>query len=281
MFHRFSFFFAVLLFLCLLFPFHHSDSLAAEKDAIKPGDKVGIQFTCRFPNGDIAASTSTGVAKDTSLPKSPVYLPSSKDDPIEVMAGPSAAAKSFPVRFEDEIVARIAASLPGTKPGKTRTIEIRSERPADVPEKEQFLDLSRIRQQPKEIRMTRDEYKSRTGQDPEVGAEYSQDSLLPAKVASVSESEVLIRSSARPGSVVDTPFGKGTIRENGNQVEIVANAAKGTLVRMGPLVGRISGALDKMFTIDFGNPFGGEPLACEVKAESIPQDKLTKKKKEK
>ena len=104
---------------------------------------------------------------------------------------------------------------------------------------------------------------------------------MPGKVASVSETEVLIRFSAQPGSVVETPFGKGTIRENENQFEIVSNAVKGTLVRTGPLVGRISGALDKMFTIDFGNPFGGETLACEVKAESIPQDKLTKKKKEK
>jgi FKBP-type peptidyl-prolyl cis-trans isomerase 2 len=250
---------------------------AAEMDLIQPGDKVGIQFTCRFPNGEIAASTSSAVAKDSSLRKSLVYLPRSKDDPLEVTAGLSAATKSFPVPMLDEIVARIAASLPRMTLGKTRTIEIRSERPADVPEKEQFLQLARIRELPKEIRMTGDEYKSRTGKDPEVGAEYALDPLLPAKVASVSQNEVLIRSSAQPGSVVETPFGKGTILENGNQVEIVIEAAAGTLVRMGPVVGRISDAQDKMFTIDFGNPFGGEPLTCEVKVEPISQDKLSKK----
>ena len=140
MFHRFSFFFAVLLFLCLLFPFHHSDSLAEETDAIKPGDKVGIEFTCRFQNGEIAASTSTAVAEDSSLRKSAVFLPASKNDPVEVVADQSARVNksSFPVAFEDEIAARIAGSLAGMKPGEARNIEIRSERPADVPEKEQL-----------------------------------------------------------------------------------------------------------------------------------------------
>ena len=83
-----------------------------------------------------------------------------------------------------------------------------------MPEKDQFLQLARIRAAPKEIRMTRDEYKSRTGKEPEVGEEYAW-TPLPGKVASVSENEVLIRFFAQPGSVVDTPFGKGTIRENG------------------------------------------------------------------
>ncbi len=50
--------------------------------------------------------------------------------------------------------------------GKTRTIEIHSERPANVPEKDQFLEVVRVRQRPKEIRMTRDEYKSRTARTP-------------------------------------------------------------------------------------------------------------------
>lgn len=280
MFHRLSFF-AVLLFLCLLFPFHRSDSLAAEaeKDAIKPGDKVGIQFTCRFPNGDIAASTSTAVAKDTSLHKSPVFLPRSKDDPVEVTAGQSVAAKIPPVPFMDEIVNRIAVSLPGTMPGEKRTIEIRSERPTDMPEREQFLQMARIRQRPKEIRMTRDEYKSRAKKDPEIGAEYILDPTIPGKVASVSENEVLIRFSAQPGSVLDTPFGKGTIRENGDQYEIVIQAVKGTPVLTGPFVGSICDVQDKMFTIDYGDPFGGEPLTCEVNAERLPEDKLSKKEK--
>ncbi|HYA42056.1 MAG TPA: hypothetical protein VEF34_12180 [Syntrophobacteraceae bacterium] len=278
MLHRFKFVLGTVFFLSFFCFLHNPGPYAVEKDTIKPGDKVGIQFTCRFPNGEIAASTSSAVAKDSSLRKSAVYLPRSKDDPLEVTAGQSAAEKRFPVPFLDEIVTRIAASVPGMRPDETRTIEIRSERPVAVPEKEQFLELARIMQRPKEIRMSRDEYKSRAGKDPELGAEYALDPDIPGKVASVSENEVLVRCSAQSGSVIETPFGKGTVRENGDRIEIVIEAARGTLVRMGPIVGRISDAREKMFTIDFGDPFGGEPLACEVKAERISGDKLSKAK---
>ncbi len=270
---------ATVIFLNLFFIFHCPVLPAAETDLVKPGDKVGIQFTCRFPNGEIAASTSSAVAKDSSLSKSAVYMPRSKDDPLEVTAGQSVGAKVFPVIFLDEIASRISMSIPGMKFGETRTIEIRSERPADVPEKDQFLQLSRIRQRPKEIRMTRDEYKSRTKKDPEVGAEYALEPDTPGKVASVSENEVVIRFSAQPGSVVDTPFGKGTIRENGNQLEIVIDVVKGTLVLTGPIIGRISDVQERMFTIDYGHPFAGEPLTCDVKTEKVSKAKLSKEEK--
>jgi FKBP-type peptidyl-prolyl cis-trans isomerase 2 len=177
---------------------------------------------------------------------------------------------SFPVAFEEEIIARIAGSLPGMKPGEARKIEIRSERPADVPEKEQVVQLALVRQRPKELRMTKGEYKSRTSKEPQEGEDFIFDPLIPGKVASVSENEVLIYFSAQPGSVVETPFGKGTIRENANQFEIVIDAVKGALVRTGPIVGRISDVQDRMFTIDYGNPFGGETLSCDVKVEPAP-----------
>jgi len=271
--YRLEMFFLTLFFLSALLFSHCSDTFAAEASVIKPGDRAGIEFTCRFPNGDIAGSTSSAVASDSSLRKSPVYLPRSKDDPVEVVAGPVPSQRRFPVAFLDEIAVRIAAAIPGMQPGETRTMEIRSERPADTPEKDQFLQLARVRPRPKEIRMTREEYKSRTGKDPRVGAEYVIDHEFPTSVVSVSENEVVIHPAVKPGSVIDTTFGKATVRENGNQLEIVFDAVVGTLVRMGPIVGRISDAQDKVFTVDFGHPFAGEPLSCEVRTVEITGDK--------
>jgi FKBP-type peptidyl-prolyl cis-trans isomerase 2 len=278
MFHRFRFVLETLFLLGFFCFFHCAGACAAEKDTLKAGDKAGIQFTCKFPNGEIAASTSTAVAKDSTLHKSAVYLPRYSDDPLEATVGRSTAARNFPVPFLDEIIARIAASIEGMPPGETRTIEIRSERSADVPKEDQMLQLARTRQQPKEIKMTVEEYKAQTGSDPEVGAQYPLDSIVQAKVVSISQNEVLVRSSVQSGSEVLSPFGKATIREDGDQIRITFEAAKGTPVRMGPIVGRICDANEKMFTIDFGDPFGGEPLACEVKAERISSDKPSKEK---
>jgi FKBP-type peptidyl-prolyl cis-trans isomerase 2 len=271
--YRSKMFFTTVFFVSTLLISYCPDTFAAEAAVIRPGDRVGILFTCRFPNGEIAGSTSSAVAADSSLRKSPVYLPRSKDDPIEVVAGPISGQRRFPVPFLDEIAARISAAIPGMQPGETRTMEIRSERPAGVPEKDQFLQLARIRPRPKEIRMTREEYKSRTRKEPQVGAEYLIDHEFPTSVVSVSENEVVIRPAVKPGSVIDTTFGKATVRENGDQLEIVFDAVVGTLVRMGTIVGRISDAQDKLFTVDFGHPFAGEPLSCEVKAVEITGDK--------
>ena len=98
--------------------------------------------------------------------------------------------------------------------------------------KDEFLQLARVRVRPKEMRMTSGEFKARTGKEPEVGEEFTSDPEIPGKVASVSENEVLIRFFAQPGSVVDTPFGKGTIRENEKNYEIVIDTPVGKLVRM-------------------------------------------------
>ena len=78
------------------------------------------------------------------------------------------------------------------------------------------------------------------------------DPLIPYKVASVSKDVVVIRPSVKPGQTIATGFGKGTCRVNGNQLELVIDAKKGSLVRMGINVGRISDVSEKTFTIDFG-----------------------------
>ncbi len=55
---------------------------------------------------------------------------------------------------------------------------------------------------------------------------------------------------------------------------MVIDAHKGALVLAAGMVGRISYVDDKAFYIDFGNPFGGETLLCDVTVEKIADAKL-------
>jgi FKBP-type peptidyl-prolyl cis-trans isomerase 2 len=263
--------FTTVFFLNVLFVFHCSDLPAAETGLIKPGDKVGIQFTCRFKNGEIASSTSTAVARNTE-PKSAIFLPRSIDDPVAVTAGESSKNQrphDF-IAFEDEIITQLAHSIAGMPQNGSGTIELHADRITGLPPKDEFMQLARVRVRPKEMRMTVGEFKVLTGKEPALGEEFTSDLEIPGKVASVSENEVLIRFFVQPGSVIDTPFGKGTIRENEKNYEIVIDVSVGKLVRMKGLVGRISEVQDRMFTIDYGNPFGGETLTCDVKVEPAP-----------
>ncbi len=272
--YRFQIVFATVLFLSVFFGFRCPDLPAAETGLIKPGDKVGIQFTCRFKNGEIASSTSTAVALNTD-PKSPIFLPRSKDDPVAVIAAESSEERQLHdfITFEDEIITQIAHSIAGMPHNGSRRIELHAGRITGLPPKDELLQLARVRVQPKELRMTLSEFKSRAQREPVVGEEFILDPAIPGKVASVSEEEVLIRFSAQPGSVIDTPFGKGAVRDNEKNYEIVIDVSVGKLVRIKGLVGCISEVQDRTFTIDYGNPFGGETLSCDVKVEpALPAD---------
>ena len=90
---------------------------------------------------------------------------------------------------------------------------------------------------------------------------------LPATVMAVDTKSVSVRFSPKPGKEIETPFGKGTVRETSNDFEIVIAAPVGGLVRTGPLVGRIIGVDDTSFTLDYGHPFGGEELGCDIAIE--------------
>ncbi|MGC9966102.1 MAG: hypothetical protein ABSE08_11915 [Syntrophobacteraceae bacterium] len=269
--YRFQIVFATVFFLNVLFVFHCPDLPAAKTDSIKPGDKVGIQFTCRFKNGEIASSTSTAVARNTE-PKSAIFLPRNIDDPVAVTADESSKNRQphdF-IAFEDEIITQLARSITGMPVNGAGTIELHADRITGLPSKDEFLQLARVRVRPKEMRMTSDEFKARTGKEPAVGEEFTLDPAMPGKVASVSESEVKVRFFVQPGSVVDTPFGKGAIRENEKNYEIVIDASVGSLVRTRGLVGRISEVRDGSIVVDYGHPFGGETLTCDIKVEPLP-----------
>ncbi len=269
--YRFKIIFTLVFFLNVIFVFHCPALPAAGTDLIKPGDKVGVQFTCRFKNGEIASSTSTAVAKNAE-PKSAIFLPRSIDDPLAVTAVDNSKdlQPNDLIAFEDEIATQLSRSVTGMKMNGSGTIELHADRIKGLKPQDEFLQLARVRVRPKEVRMTSGEFKARTGKEPEVGEEFKSDPAIPGKVTSVSENEVLIRFFTQPGSVVDTPFGKGTIRENGQNYEIVIDASVGKLVRSAGLVGRISEVQEKSMVVDYGHPFGGETLTCDVKVEPAP-----------
>ena len=53
-------------------------------------------------------------------------------------------------------------------------------------------------------------------------------------------------------------------------------------MRTGPLVGRIIAVENGLFTLDYGLPFGGETLVCDVVVEpqvKIPETQQTRKEK--
>lgn len=236
---------------------------------IKAGDKVGIHFTCRLPDGRIAASTNPeSVGEGRSI--SQIYMKRGASAPLVIEAGAAAPVLPGPFgkSFEDEIIDRLAFEVVGMKQGEAAGVDLVAERIKGLSERDQFIKIPRVRKHPKEMKLTKEGYKKKTGKDAVVDQQFIDDPALPGKVASITGEEVLIRF-APASNEVETPFGKATVWEKENQYEIDIDAVKGGLVRSGPLVGRIIDADAATMKLDYGHPFGGEPLKCDVNVMSV------------
>jgi FKBP-type peptidyl-prolyl cis-trans isomerase 2 len=249
----------------------HAPAAATER-LIQPGDTASVHYLCRLRSGEVAAATDN-VAE--SLPKSNIYLKREESGPLSISAISAAEAKRpvltpFGQRsFEEEIQNQLGQSIVGMKEGERRTAEIKSEDAVpSVPEK-YLARLNRVRTQPKVVVIQKHTYEYLTNQSPEIGQAYTYDTDFPGKVESISDKDVTIRTFVTPGTVKETLFGPGRIREEGDNYIMDIDARKGALVRATGMVGRISYVDDKRFTVDFGNAFGGETLFCDVTVEKI------------
>jgi FKBP-type peptidyl-prolyl cis-trans isomerase 2 len=244
--------------------------------AIKAGDKVGIQFTCRLKNGELAAATSAD-DNNSSLPKSPLFLKRTTGDDVVVTAGADTTEDVHVLLkrpFESWITAKLAGSVVGMRQRDEAVLEVTAERLSTLPPADQFIKLPRVRKQPKEMNMPLDKFKALTKKDPVVGQPFIIDPAIPGTVASVSGDEVLLRF-APTAKEVELIFGKGVISEKEDHYEIDIQAVKGTLLRPGGVVARISDVDSDTMTIDFAHPFAGEALNCDVKVMSVqPGEKI-------
>jgi hypothetical protein len=237
----------------------------AGKPTLQPGGRAALQFSCAFPGGELAISSRpTG---NSGAPLSPIYRERASSADVVVTA-PSAGEgtpSAAPGSFEEDVVERIAAALPGRHAGETLALDLVAGRnPASAP-----LTLSRVRKRNKELRLSLEEYRSRMGKEPVLDTPFIIDPLVPGRVAEVADGTVLVRFSATPGRVVQLPFGKGTISEKEDRYEIDIDAKPGALVRSGSVLGRITEVSDQSFSIDLGHPFGGEALHCQVKINTL------------
>lgn len=234
---------------------------------IAAGDSVGIHFTCRLPNGDLAVSTDPDAG--THAPASRIYLKRASSDPLAVVAG---ANTKQPVQgrlaLEDDVAGRLAIALTGMKEGAVFNTELIAERLAAQPDSKPLVKIAKVRKRAKELRMTRAEYTTRTGKEPAVDQPFVTDPAVPGKVVSITGDETLIRFAPKAREI-ELPFGTGIIRETPDSYEIDIQAVPGTLLRTGSMIGRITAVDSESITIDYGHPFGGDKLSCQVRVKSL------------
>jgi FKBP-type peptidyl-prolyl cis-trans isomerase 2 len=237
---------------------------------VQQGDTAEVNFTCRLPDGSLAVTTRPN-ADVAGEKKSPLYLPRIGPETVAVKAVETVRQPGLQgvKDFELIVLDLLGPRSIGATTGERRSLELVTPRYNGLPKNEEYISIARIRHYPKVIRMTPEEYTGRTGVKAEVGQPYSLDLAFPGKVSEVAEKEVVIRVSAQAGATVATAFGSGIVRENDSEYSYSIDAVKGTLVRTAGMVGRIVDVREDSIGLDYGHPFGGEPLQCDVTVKSV------------
>jgi FKBP-type peptidyl-prolyl cis-trans isomerase 2 len=237
---------------------------------VAAGDRVGVEFTCRLNNGAVAISTSREVAENASLPKSPIFITRNDVGALIVTAGNGSQEQAADdnISFEDRVTGLVAAAVVGMAPGEAHTIQLRAERKEkDSRGQDTTIKLNRVTHRPKEMELAKTEFLARTGKAPLEEEEVDLGDGMRAKVVSMSGDNVKVRVSAAADALIQTPFGPGKVKETPTDMEITIDPPIGELLRTGPLVARIAAVDDTSITLDYGHPFGGEELTCNVTVE--------------
>lgn len=240
--------------------------------AIAAGDRVRVEYTCTLPNGDLVATTDARAGSDRAVRKSVLFVSGEMEAHSVLTAGPkpSASGGGQPESFRSALIEKLSESLVGMKVGEIRKIAFSASGENDLRDSERFLQMARVRKRAKEKILTRDFFlRFSKGEPPDVGRQVRVEPGFLGTVSSFDEKNVRLRITPEGEQEIDTDFGKGKIRDRGDHYEIELDVRPGTLVRIGPLVGRVSEVNEETFTLDFGHPFGGQVLLCTIRALAL------------
>jgi FKBP-type peptidyl-prolyl cis-trans isomerase 2 len=236
---------------------------------------VAAHYTCRLENRVVIATTKEEVATGPEE-KSSAFAMAGDDGPVILTArshgvSPEKGTTTRGDSFEDAVANKLAEALPGMVQGQSRQVRLAELTRSDLNEHKRYHHMARVRKRSKELSMSSRVFLDRLGRVPEVGEAVDFHSEFEVRVKAVSGNRVVLAFTAKPGSELEVPpFGKGRIHDKGTFYEIVLDVPVGKLVRVGHRVGRIVESNDpRMFTVDFGHPFGGEALDCEVEVVEI------------
>lgn len=231
---------------------------------VQPGDVVEIQYVCRLKSGEVVAGTSAVAETDV---KSNIFAARTEGQSVAITAvkpNEPLPERPYPQGFEREIQERLMRTVTGMKEGEKRHVELTAEMIQPKDGQSGLARLSRVRTRSKEKKISKADYQLITGKTPEVGQSFVDDPAFPGRVESMDDEEVVIRFPKKPGAVIETPFGPGRVREEGDKYKVDIDAREGALVRTGGNIGRIISVTDRVITVDYRHPFGYEALVCDL-----------------
>ncbi|MFA7316509.1 MAG: thioredoxin fold domain-containing protein [Sulfuricella sp.] len=251
-------------------------SCAAKQQAamrlVQPGDALAVNYTCRLADDSSLAATTLGPMAEEETKKSLVFRPREKFGPIDIRVPEASeqAATNPAMGFEETLAIGIANAI--AQAPMDRPVHLALSHPGyqGLEDRDRYLEVAaeivRDRRYTIGFQEFEQRYKDVT---PIPGMTVGVDTDFPALIEAIKDETVTLYYSAKPGSLFPTGLGQGVVSEDGDKFRIRLTLQPGELFRAGPLVGKVAKVDEKLITIDFGHPFGGRTLDCEVVAEPL------------
>lgn len=238
---------------------------------VVPGDRVTLTYTCRTPDNDVIATVDEKTATNANVSKSPVFMRPESFGPVSVIADAYASTdiKDPFGGFEGLISAKIAEKVIGLRKKETVTMMIEAGAFDHMKPADRFLSVARVRTRSKEKAMSVDRFLRFSKKKPPVaGMSVILEPGFRGEVRDVREDRVYMDVHAQSDRL-DTFMGRASITDKGDHYDVRVDAEPGDIVRLANMVGVISKITEDRVEMDFGHPFGGVPLACEVSVRDV------------
>lgn len=242
---------------------------ACASTGVKPGETVKVSYTCRRPDGRVVLTTNASTASNQAA-LAPTFLPYKQYGP-ELMVAGGGRGKPLDGKLnplESEAVWRIAQALPGLSLGQNHLIVLKAEVPAGLKDADRYITIGRRQSLPLERRMKLSELKAKLGHEPKPGEQVFALKGFSGTLKAVKGDEAVIAIKVPDGQRVAQPYGTGTVKLHADHYEIITEVSVGQVYRTLNLIGRVVAVTDNDFTLDYGQPFGGEDLSCDVLIEA-------------
>jgi len=183
--------------------------------------------------------------------------------PVRAVEGEEAIAG------ESATMPGVAAGVVGMAPGEKRDFTVPPEKGYGLSDPAKIVRFPIERRMPKTVRIPAAEYVKRFGTFPAVGREVD---LLPyarSRVTAVTEREAELAYLGKDGDRFEDGLGATETRVDGEQVILRLIPRLGAPFPREGVEGRITGADNDAFTVDFNPPLAGRTLVYHIEALSL------------
>jgi FKBP-type peptidyl-prolyl cis-trans isomerase 2 len=234
-------------------------------DSAAEGDLVTIQYTACLDDGTLLYTTLSDVADDPQISRSAWYMGHEQFGAEQVVAG------------GENVLPGLGLSIIGIKKGEKTTVAILPEYAFGVYDQQSVVHIDRLKILPKITSLERNEFIESFSVEPVVGEEVSLVPYFTSRIIRVADNDVTLESSVVGDQVFEEEYGTTEINEEEENIIMRLTPNIGAPFTVEESTGRIIGADEHSFTVDFNHPLAGKAIIVDLevlsitKASSIPE----------